>query len=155
MPNVVARFVFWKTALYCVGLILFGSWFLCLPVQSHQSFVDFLRSTRYSRWWPLGIPGAAGAIGVGGAMLIRLLIFRRSALYEDAGRFIMLFPFLWSVNISDILEITKYTRQSPIIRVNKIRILLKSGREKFIGTAFLDEDWGIIIERMHNFRVHA
>ena len=94
MPHIIARFSFLKSMSYSVLLTVFGIWFLWLPFAFQGSFFEFLISGRFTRWWPLGVPGAAGAILIGVTMLTRLALFKRSALYECNGNLILMFPFL-------------------------------------------------------------
>ena len=154
MTNVVARFVFGKTALYCLAVIAFGTAVLLPLYQSLSQINPPTAGSNDSLFGLLYVSILAifslYLIALGISMIARLLIFNRSAVYEKNGRFVLIFPFYWSVKIADIVEISEFERR--ILPVRKIRILLKNGKEKFIGAALLDEDRSVVIERMQTFR---
>jgi hypothetical protein len=137
--QVIAKFKFSNTAAYSSALIIFSVYYLTLPILSGLSLVEFMGSGRYARWWPLGLPGALFFLIVGVVLAYRLLFSNKAALYVRGHNLILMSPFMWKVKISDIVEVSNYNRQSSVLSVDKIRIGLRNGRKKYIGTTFFAE----------------
>jgi hypothetical protein len=137
--QIIAKFKFANTAAYSSGLIIFSVYYLTLPMLSGLSPVDFMGSGRYERRWPLGLPGALFFLIVGAVLAYRLLFSNRAALYVRGHHLILMSPFMWKVKISDIVEVSNYNRRTGVLAVDKIRIGLRNGRKKYIGTTLFTE----------------
>jgi len=125
-----------KTLMFSVTVIIVTCSCIYFPFSDYPSLGEFYRQNRWAWGWPITVAISIYFIVVSLMLILRLLLFKRTALYNNGREFIFLFPVFFKINNKDI---------SRVISVNKygyarnIAIVTKNGRKRWIWATFFRE----------------